>query len=321
MFSDLFSFMNPIMVFINPKTKLLRSGWRSVVFFLLSPQLLLYLSRQMSEERPSTVLAINPFLILSYAVLIGWTLMVSWWCLRLFDHLDLASLGFSFHRGRVREVLLGGAIGAIMMGAVVGLQIISGGTRLTPNPRWWQAGAINLAGLWDVTSEALAGLTLFALAGAYEELVYRGYPFQTLLRDVRPIIPVLLFAAFFGIAHWDSPNRTFFSTANTMLAGIWLAAAYLKTRSLWFPTALHFTWNWMMGSFFGLPVSGLAVSHQTVFLSTNEAPTWLTGGSYGCEGGAAATVVITIATILIWYTKNPRESTKQTKSNETNEKD
>ncbi len=318
--------MNPIMVFINPETKLLRSGWRSAVFFLLSPQPLLYLSQQISDQKPSHALAINSFLILSYAVLIGWTLMVSWLCLRLFDHLDLASLGISFHRGRVREVLLGCAIGALMMGSVVGLQTISGGTRLTPNPRWWQAGAIDFAGLWDVTVGVFAALIIFALAGAFEELVYRGYPFQTLLRDGGAIIPVLLFAAIFGIAHWDNPNRTFFSTANTLLAGIWLATAYLKTRSLWFPTALHFTWNWMMGSFFGLPVSGLTVSPQPVFISTNEDPTWLTGGSYGSEGGAAATVVIMIATILIWYTKfedaeNPRESTKQTKRNETNEKD
>jgi hypothetical protein len=141
----------------------------------------------------------------------------------------------------------------------------------------------------------MLALVVLILAGAFEELVYRGYAFQTLLRDLPEFTPILLFSIFFGLAHWNNPSRTFFSTANTVLAGVWLSMAYLRTRSLWFPTALHGAWNWMMGAFFGLPVSGLRIPEHPILASTSDAPFWLTGGSYGSEGGAAATIVLVIA--------------------------
>jgi membrane protease YdiL (CAAX protease family) len=190
-------------------------------------------------------------------------------------------------------------MGALMIIAVVGLQVLGGGTSVAPNPIWWKMGTIDWAGLITLALDGLALLIMIALAATFEELNYRGYPFQTLLRAVGPLFPVLLFSSLFAIAHLDNPDKTLFSTVNTALAGIWLAMAYLKTRSLWFPTALHFMWNWMLGAFFGLPVSGLVFSHHTVLISTSESPIWLTGGTYGCEGGAAATIVLIAATFII----------------------
>jgi hypothetical protein len=191
---------------------------------------------------------------------------------------------------------------------VIGLQFVSGGTQITPNPIWWQSGAVDYSGLLTVGNETLSALILLILAAAFEESIYRGYPFQTILRGSTPFVPILLFAFLFGIAHWENPNRTFFSTANTALAGVWLSVAYLKTRSLWLPISLHFTWNWVMGAFFGLPVSGLRIPQDPLFLSTSENPIWLTGGIYGSEGGAAATVALIVATILIWRAKRLRVS-------------
>jgi hypothetical protein len=59
----------------------------------------------------------------------------------------------------------------------------------------------------------------------------------------------------------------------------------------------------MMGAFFGLPVSGLNIPQHPILISTSESPVWLTGGGYGCEGGAAATIVLITATIFIWRAK------------------
>jgi membrane protease YdiL (CAAX protease family) len=120
---------------------------------------------------------------------------------------------------------------------------------------------------------------------------------------VPAIVPILLLSVYFAYGHWENPSRTFFSTANTVLAGVWLSLAYLKTRSLWLPTALHFGWNWTMGAVFGLPVSGLLIPQHPLLISTSGAPLWLTGGSYGPEAGAAATIVVIASTILIWRAK------------------
>jgi hypothetical protein len=187
-----------------------------------------------------------------------------------------------------------------MIAAVVAIQIIGGGTQVKLNPLWWKANGFDWTGASVVLSQSTLALVVLILAGAFEELVYRGYAFQTLLRDLPGFAPILLFSIFFGLAHWNNPNRTFFSTANTVLAGVWLSLAYLRTRSLWFPTALHFTWNWMIGAFFGLPVSGLQIPRQPILVSTSGDPFWLTGGSYGSEGGAAATIVLLVAIAIVW---------------------
>ncbi|MCI0664078.1 MAG: CPBP family intramembrane metalloprotease [Acidobacteria bacterium] len=295
--------MKPSAILINPNTGLLRSGWRVVVYISLSPHVLIPFLTQETTPDNTRPISADSARIFFYLVSIVWTLGVSWLCLRLFDRLNIFSLGFTFHRGWLREISLGCALGAMMIIAVVGLQVIGGGTSLAPNPIWWKMGTIEWPGLLRMTLDGLALLVFIALAATFEELNYRGYPFQSLVRAAGPMLPVLLFSLLFAFAHLDNPNKTLFSIVNTVLAGIWLALAYLKTRSLWFPTALHFTWNWMLGAFFGLPVSGLVFSHQTVLISTSENPLWLTGGSYGCEGGAAATIVLLIATVIIWRAK------------------
>jgi membrane protease YdiL (CAAX protease family) len=300
--------MNLASVFLNPQTKVVRSGWRALIFLALSPQLLLPFLTSGSSPQAGAALNINISLVFSYGVLLGWVLLISFACLHLLDRLPLSSLGLARRSGWWRELLMGCTIGALMITLVVLLQAIGGGTQVTPNPIWWRSGAIDDAGLLIVVGETSAALLLLMLAGAFEEVVYRGYPFQTLLRGAPAIVPILCFALLFGIAHWDNPNRTFFSTVNTALAGVWLSTAYLKTRSLWLPISLHFSWNWMMGAFFGLPVSGLMIPRHPILLSTSEGPIWLTGGGYGCEGGVAVTIALILTTIYIWRAKWPSVS-------------
>jgi len=97
------------------------------------------------------------------------------------------------------------------------------------------------------------------------------------------------------------------------LAGVWLAVAYWCTRSLWLALGLHWAWNWAMGSLVGLPVSGLTrLSPASLLTATDMGPTWLTGGAYGIEGGAACTVALIFSTIFIWRTRllKPNEELK-----------
>lgn len=285
-------------LFLNPQTKLPRSGWRALLFTLImiAPNVLLS-SFGNASTQSSVPLTASAGLIISYFILVIWALLVSWFCLRFFERLKLRALGLTWHRGWWREVGWGVLIAALMMGAVVGLQVIGGGTRLTLNPLWRDA---QTSGWLIIGKDCLAALLLFIGAGAFEELLYRGYALQTLLRGLPPLLPLLLLSLLFGIGHWENPHRTVFSTLNTVLAGVWLAVAYLKTRSLWLPAALHCTWNWTMGALFGLPVSGLQIPQQPILIATSGAPVWLTGGDYGSEGGAATTAVFIIAIVIIW---------------------
>ena len=72
-----------------------------------------------------------------------------------------------------------------------------------------------------------------------------------------------------------------------MLAGFFLGSVFLATNSLWAATAAHFVWNWFMAAGLHTPVSGLPVSTPD-YRVIDSGPDWLTGGSWGPEGGFAA---------------------------------
>jgi len=87
-----------------------------------------------------------------------------------------------------------------------------------------------------------------------------------------------------------------------MLAGIMLGVAYLRTRSLWFPLGVHWAWNWALGGLFGLPISGMKIVSHPLLEATDTGPVWLTGGSYGIEGGLAGTIAMALFTLFLWKT-------------------
>jgi hypothetical protein len=142
------------------------------------------------------------------------------------------------------------------------------------------------------------------VAALAEEAIFRGYPLQTFARAKLASVGVLVTLMFFGYVHLSNPNAMPGMTfVNTALAGLWLAVGYLRTRSLWFPLGLHWSWNWALGWFFGLPVSGLNVVSHPLLKGNDLGPEWLTGGSYGLEGGVAATVVLVVFTFFTWRTR------------------
>ena len=89
-----------------------------------------------------------------------------------------------------------------------------------------------------------------------------------------------------------------------LLRGVWLAFAYWRTRSLWFPLGVHWSWNWTMASVLGTPVSGITeLAPQPLLRATETGADWFTGGTYGIEGGAACTIILLISTLFVWRTK------------------
>ena len=300
--------------FVDPENNQLRGVWRAFILIAVSPLTLnfmqwLLMPASAAIETRDAVMSVGLGSILVYGFLCGWVIFASWACLKLFEKLRLGTLGFGFFRGFGKEIMLGLGIAAAMIVATVILQMIGGGTRIILNPLFWKTvdgtRSFDLIGTGMILREALLTFIFFSLAAAFEELMFRGYAFQTILRDaIPPVFPILALSIFFGALHLGNPDSTIFSTANTILAGIWLSVAYLKTRSLWFPTALHVGWNWTMGMIFGLPVSGMKLSKYPILISTSDAPKWLTGEGYGPEGGVATTLILLVTTILIWNSKS-----------------
>ena len=176
-----------------------------------------------------------------------------------------------------------------MISAVLLIQSLGGGTTVS----------VSQGPMLVASYEVLGTLLLFGVAASFEEILFRGYPLQTLLRSLPSAAAVVASALIFTFAHSANPSLTLLSPVNTCIAGVWLGVAYLKTRTLWFPAGLHIGWNWTMGALYGLPVSGLHLPARTLLAAESAEPVWLTGGDYGPEGGVAATLVLIAATFVI----------------------
>lgn len=139
---------------------------------------------------------------------------------------------------------------------------------------------------------------IFIPAVLHEELLFRGYPFQKLLRWNR--LFALFFVAFlFAALHVNNESVTMLGLFNVFLGGIVLALAYERYGRLWFPIGFHLAWNLTTGPVFGHEVSGYEALHS-LLLETGSGPDLLTGGEFGVEGSVLMTFVELAAIALLW---------------------
>jgi CAAX protease family protein len=214
----------------------------------------------------------------------------------------LGSIGLALHGRWKTELGIGLAVGAMMILWVATVESLSGGASFAWNASLSARGA---------GSGLLTGAVL-AIAAMSEELMFRGYPFQRLVEAVGDAGAVGLSSVLFGLVHLRNPHHTLLSTLNTTLMGVPLAVAYLRTRSLWSPIGLHFSWNFVQGFVLGLPVSGIVLPQMVLKARVHDFD-WLTGGSYGPEAGVPTSVVIILATayLLVTPTLYLTEETRQ----------
>jgi hypothetical protein len=289
-------------VFINPVGRL-RSGWRLLIFALLFIILSIMIgiaaglgARLMTHLAPSRAVAhylenfIFRFRLLFAALLAGYI------CTYWLEGLPWRALGLWLHPGWVRDLLIGSLIGVASLALATAIATAGGGLSFTVSGR---------ATFVQVGETLFFSAILFIVAALAEEGLFRGYPLQTFSRAKLVGLGVLITSFAFAAIHMENPNLIQgLPYLNLLLAGVWLAVAYLRTRSLWFPLGVHWGWNWALGSLFGLPVSGINdLAPNPLLHGTDLGPTWLTGGSYGIEGGLACTITLVVSTVFIWRTR------------------
>ena len=284
-------------IFINDFGRL-RSGWRLLIFagaFIALTFLIVTVLRVVfvfvGPSAPSGLRQVIAELVFRTGLLAA-ALGAGYICARFLEGLPWRSLGMTLHSGWLRDLVFGFAIGFASLVLAVGIASRGLGFSL-PETDW---SLIIRSGIGS-------GVLLFVAALA-EEAMFRGYGLQTLTRAKLAWLGVLLTSVPFALVHLSNPNVVPGVTfANTALAGIWLAAAYLRTRSLWLPLGVHWSWNWALGWFFGLPISGINLVSNPLLQSQDYGPNWLTGGSYGIEGGVACTIALVVSTVFLWKTR------------------
>jgi membrane protease YdiL (CAAX protease family) len=190
-----------------------------------------------------------------------------------------------------RDSLLGFAAGAVLFSAVILELVVSRAYRIDSvqltNSLWYAA-------LWLLP------------AAAFEELLFRGVLFRLLAEWSGTWVALGASAVLFGASHLLNPGATWFSTtAIAVEAGVLLGAGFIATRSLWFPIALHFAWNFFEGPVYGTQLSGMTMGHPVIHARITG-PLWLTGGAFGPEASVPALVTCSLAAValLVYASRN-----------------
>ena len=142
-------------------------------------------------------------------------------------------------------------------------------------------------------------LAMAFTSAIFEEILFRGIIFRITEEKLASYWALIIPAVIFGAMHFANPHSSIVAALGLAIqAGLLLAAAYIFSRNLWFPIAIHFAWNFTQSGIFGVSTSGNNMG--TSLLTTKiEGAEWFTGGQFGPEGSIQATVFCLIATIVL----------------------
>ena len=118
-------------------------------------------------------------------------------------------------------------------------------------------------------------------------------------------IALLISSVLFSLMHGFNPNIDIIGFTNIFLSGILLGITYIHTKNLWFPIALHFSWNFFQTSL-GFNVSGQ--NTFSIIQISREENTILNGGSFGFEGSLLSLFAIVTVVVALFIYYNKKES-------------
>ncbi len=198
-----------------------------------------------------------------------------------------AACGWPSWGEAVRGFALALLAGVVMAGLAVGVSVVLGRAQVT--------ASVGPDGYLEAALPVAALLTIAALA---EELLFRGFPLARLAAVVGRVRASLALAVAFALMHLYNPDASAAGLLNVALAGLVLSAAFFGPGGIAAAWGLHLGWNGGLALGADAPVSGWNFGLPHVTYSAPERG-WLTGGSFGPEGGVAATLVFGLA-LVVW---------------------
>ncbi len=220
--------------------------------------------------------------IISFFSFIG-TLLVIWIFTRFWDKEKFIDLGFHT-TNRLKEFLIGIGSGLLVMGMAYVLFLI--------------LGQIHFINLNLDFNNIILSVVVFSLVAVTEEVLIRGYVLKNLMISFNKYVALIISSLLFSFMHGANPNVDWLSLVNLFLAGILLGLSYIHTRNLWFPIALHLSWN-LFQTLFGFNVSGQDFYSMVNFKIVENSV--LNGGDFGFEGSVFCVMAQLILITGIWW--------------------
>ena len=252
-----------------------------LVFSQIFGALVLLLLGYDLTEISSNVMNESVMIVFEYSGLVIVMILI-WLFMKFIDKQPLIEIGFQT-QGRSKEINYGILFGLFIMAfAFVFLSVI---------------GEIVFLNYSLDFNQILLSIALFIGVSFFEEIIFRGYMLKNLLESFNPFVALLISSLFFSLIHASNPNVTSLGLCNIFLAGIFLGVSYVFTKNLWFPIALHFSWNFFQ-AMFGFKVSGLDSYSIIEFMIPDN--NMINGGEFGFESSILSIIVLFVGTIMIW---------------------
>lgn len=263
-------------------------GWKNVLKIIF-PYIVIvglfeltgsYISGQGFYQRlPPTTLQTT---VVSFASMAG-TMLTVWLFCKYNDGLYFTALGF-YNKHVKRDVIYGLLIGLIIM--VGGSALLLSFNQLT------------YEGISFDVVDLLYSILIYIFVAFTEELLLRGYVLNNFLISFNKYTALVLSAVIFSLMHGANPHIGILPFINLFLAGVLLGISYLFTHKLWFPMALHFSWNFCQGVLCGFYVSGQDIYSLTIMKRTKD--TIWNGGKFGFEGSVTCIIFQLIAIAVVY---------------------
>lgn len=208
--------------------------------------------------------------------------------IRFVEKRSFSSIGF-WKVQWMRKYLRGALIGFVFISIPVIVLVLTGIVKL-------QMQQITATAIFGIVGSLIA----FLIQGATEEIIVRGWLFPVISVRSRIWVGIIVTSFLFGFLHLLNPGITILSISNILLVGVFAAFYVLKDSSLWGICAWHSIWNWAQYNVYGFAVSGMTIYSTPLFKPVTNGSEVLHGGSFGIEGSIITTIMLSIASIVLW---------------------
>lgn len=241
------------------------------------------------------ILFYEPYTFLCWLFALAYTLILCYVFCNFLEHKSVWDLGLRIREGEVLNFVLGTLIGIFMITVVFLIE--------------YHLKLIYVEANSEIhISYLVYGLLTSLSVALMEELVFRGYLFQNALLSLSENQSILLSSIIFGLMHIFNPNVNFLAIIVISVIGVLLAICYLRTQTLYLPIGIHFAWNYFEGFIYGFPISGNEV--KGILITKSEGTVWLTGGTFGPEGGLIGLIVSFLAVAAVFLLHRLNKSSR-----------
>ena len=243
------------------------------------------------DAQTITLITYYGYIIISGVALLYW---------KLIEKKPLSEMGLTNHFG---NYFIGAIIGVLLLAVSVVAIILTGN--------------IEYHGVFENADILVIVLLIggFVVQGATEEILCRGIVFHSLKEKTSFAVAMDVSALMFILPHLSALFASeviygVFGIINLLLISTIFSLLTIRFKSIWAACGLHSFWNAILYSVLGLNLSGNDETVTAIFNMQSVGENIWNGGVYGIEASIITTVVLAIATVLIWFANRKRVTVK-----------